>query len=77
MPKLTPKSFELVRVHDKADGVDAHRTVTRLVAESDTKRYEITDRPAVDRNGLPLPLKRHERATNAPTKAAGAAPKEN
>lgn len=52
--------FDLLRVHDTHPGVDADRTVPRLLADSDPGRYRIQPhKPAVDHEGRPLPLKPH------------------
>lgn len=57
-PTLTAESFDLVRVRDSAAPFNgAHRTVRRFIAEATDSMTVLEDRPAVDRDGLPLPIK--------------------
>lgn len=62
---------DLIRVRDKAAG--AERTVRRLVADADPKRYDVLNKDALDHQGRPLPAKPVTNHKSSGTKPEGAA----
>lgn len=55
---------EFVRVKDAVTGHQP--VVSRAYAESDPKRFQVIDGPAVNNNGLPLAAKHHKTVATAP-----------